>query len=74
VSLDGVPEETGRRRAMEDVVLDAVEGTIDSIPPQRRRDPEVVREAVRRSVRSAVDEHWGKKPIAKVHVSVVDVR
>jgi ribonuclease J len=74
VSLDGVPEETGRGRAMEDIVLDAVEGTIDSIPPQRRRDPEVVREAVRRAVRSAVDDHWGKKPIAKVHVSVVDVR
>jgi ribonuclease J len=73
VSLDGVPEEPGRGRYMEDVVLDAVEGPIDSIPPQRRRDPEVVREAVRRAVRSAVHDHWGKKPIAKVHISVVDV-
>jgi ribonuclease J len=74
VVIDGVPAETAGGRPMLDVVFDAVDGTIDSIPPQRRRDPEVVREAVRRAVRSAIDEHWGKKPIAKVLVSVVDVK
>jgi ribonuclease J len=74
VALDGIPAETAKGQAMLDVVLDAIEGTIDSIPPARRRDPELVREAVRRSTRAAVDQHWGKKPIAKVLVSVVDVR
>jgi ribonuclease J len=34
----------------------------------------MVREAVRRAVRAAVDEQWGKKPIAKIMVSVVDGR
>lgn len=66
VAIDGVPTHGARGDLMEDLVLDAVEGTIDSIPPKRRRDPEVLREAVRRSVRSAVDNAWGKKPIVKV--------
>ena len=58
--------------SLEDTVLDAVDGTIASIPPARRRDPEVVREAVRRAVRAAVDQVWGKKPIVKVFVAVID--
>jgi ribonuclease J len=74
VALDGVPWETERGQPMREVVLDAVDGTIDSIPPARRRDAELVREAVRRAVRAAVDQQWGKKPIAKVLVSVVDTR
>jgi ribonuclease J len=72
--LDGVPYETEDGGAMEDVVLDAVEGTLKSIPPQRRRNPDLVEEAVRRAVRSAVDQAWGKKPIVKVMVIVADGR
>ncbi len=74
VVLDGVPEETARGEDMYDVVLDAVEGTIQSIPPARRRDPELVREAVRRSVRSAIANEWGKRPVTKVLVSRVNVK
>ena len=74
VVLDGIPSQTAGGRAMADVVLDAVDGAIDSMPAPRRRDAEVVRDAVRRAVRAAVDGHWGKKPIAKVMVSVVDAR
>ena len=66
VACDGVPSHNARGEAMEDLVLDAVDGTIDSIPPKRRKDPDLLREAVRRSVRSAVDNAWGKKPIVKV--------
>jgi ribonuclease J len=66
VDLDGIPEETAEGRAMEDVVLSAVDGTIDSMPAARRRDEERVRDAVRRAVRAAVDQVWGKKPIVKV--------
>ena len=71
VMLDGVPAEDAKGGSMEDIVLDAIDGTLDSLPRERRRDPELVREAVRRSVRSAVDQAWGKKPIAKVLVTVV---
>lgn len=74
VVLDGIPAETVDGRAMSDLVSNAVDGTIASIPPTRRRDPEMVREAVRRAVRAAIDEQWGKKPIAKIMVSVVDGR
>ena len=37
-----------------------------AFPATRRRDGELVREAVRRAVRSAVEHAWGKRPIAKV--------
>ena len=69
--IDGVPFETKEGDSMEDVVLDAVDGTIESIPSARRKDVELVRDAVRRAVRSAVDQEWGKRPIVKVMVSKV---
>ena len=47
MALDGIPEEDAEGDLMEDIVLDAVDGTIDSIPARRRRDPELLREAVR---------------------------
>lgn len=65
IVLDGVPAEADGR-SMLDIVHGAVDGTIDSIPLPRRKDGEMVREAVRRSVRSAVENAWGKRPIAKV--------
>jgi ribonuclease J len=52
--------------------MSAVEGTLKSIPAARRRDLELVHEAVRRAVRSAVADAWGKKPIAKVLLTVIE--
>jgi ribonuclease J len=69
VAIDGVPWETADGEEMEDVILDAFEGTLKSIPPARRRDIEMVREAIRRSVRNSVDQVWGKKPIVKVLIT-----
>ena len=66
VALDGVPVADADGRAMIDIVREAVEGAVVSIPRERRRDGELVREAVRRAVRSAVERVWGKRPIAKV--------
>jgi ribonuclease J len=66
IALDGVPAVDAEGRPMTDVVREAVEGTIASIPKDRRRDGELVREAVRRAVRAAVEDVWGKRPIAKV--------
>ena len=70
--IDGIPAADGNGDSMVDVVLDAVDGTLASIPQQHRRNPENVAEAVRRAVRAAVNEAWGKKPICKVLVNVVD--
>jgi ribonuclease J len=66
IVLDGVPATDGEGTPMRELVRDAVEGTIASIPRDRRRDGDLVREAVRRAVRSAVEDAWGKRPIAKV--------
>ncbi|MGE0766153.1 MAG: ribonuclease J [Hyphomicrobiaceae bacterium] len=71
IALDGIPYEDMAGNSLDDIVFDAVEGTLKSIPPARRRDPEMLREAMRRSIRAAVDQVWGKKPIAKVFVAIV---
>jgi len=71
-ALDGVPAETADGEDMLDVVLDAIDGTWRSIPGPGRKSPEVVSEAIRRAVRAAVAQVWGKKPICKVLVNVVD--
>lgn len=74
LSLDGIPAETADGVPMEEVAYTAVDGTMRSLPAGKRRDIELVRDAVRRSVRAAIDLTWGKKPVAKVLISVVDDR
>ena len=72
IAIDGVPAEDDEGEPMDEIVLMAVEGTLRSIPRERRRDIEMVAEAVRRGVRSAVANAWGKKPIVKVLLSVIE--
>ena len=72
--LPGVPEQTADGEAMLDVVLDAVDGTLRSLPHPGRKSAESVAESVRRAVRAAVNEAWGKKPICKVLVNVIDTK
>ena len=69
VMLDGVPLADADGAPMTDVVRTAIEGTLASIPRDRQRDVEMVREAVRRAVRAAVDQAWGKRPVVKVLVT-----
>jgi ribonuclease J len=71
VALDGVPAADASGRSMQDIVLDALDGTLRSIPPNRRKDAGMVREALRRAVRSAVEDAWGKRPIAKIMLTQV---
>ncbi len=72
--LDGIPVEDADGESMDDIVLDAIEGTWKSIPAVRRRDAGMVQEAVRRAVRSAIANAWGKKPVTKVMLTVVEER
>jgi len=74
VVLEGVPLADEDGESMKEVVLDAVDGTLRSIPNKRRSDIELVRDAVQRAVRSAVNEAWGKKPVVKVLLTVVEAR
>ncbi|MFK0683122.1 ribonuclease J [Ochrobactrum sp. BD67] len=65
----GVPEENAVGDLMEDILLDAAIEAIDSIPRVRRKDIELVRESVRRAVRAAANDAWGKKPVVTVFVN-----
>jgi ribonuclease J len=56
---------------MDELAYNAVVETLDSMPKPRRRDPDAVEEAVRRSVRAAIAQHWRKKPNVTVHVLIV---
>jgi len=71
VDLIGIPERDRDGGLMHEAVYDAVIETFDSLPRGRRRDPDTVAEAVRRAVRAAVAERWGKKPMCHVHVLTV---
>jgi ribonuclease J len=68
VDLVGIPEKTAAGEEIDDIVFDAVVSTVESLPRARRRDPDAMAESVRRAVRAAVNEQWGKKPICLVHV------
>jgi ribonuclease J len=59
---------------MREVVFDAIDGTLRSIPQKRRGVLAMVQEAVQKGVRSAIKEAWGKKPVVKVLLSVVEAR
>ncbi len=55
VALDGVPAaDPQTAKPMLELVLDAIHGTAQKHPPQRRRDADMVSEAVRRAAR----EQW----------------
>ncbi len=60
-------DETGED--LEELMLDAAEGAVNSIPRARRKDLDLVAEAVRRAVRNAANDAWGKKPIVTVFVT-----
>ncbi|MBP1844407.1 ribonuclease J [Rhizobium petrolearium] len=65
----GLPEFDDEGEAMEDTLYDAVLGAVESIPRGRRKDLDMLREAVRRAVRAAANEAWGKKPVVTVFVT-----
>jgi len=68
LDLIGIPERDRDGGSMYEAVRDAVIETFESLPRGRRRDPDSVAEALRRAVRAAVAERWGKKPMCYVHV------
>ena len=69
VVLVGLPERDDEGEDMEEVLIDAAAGAVESIPRGRRKDPNVVREAVRRAVRAEAQDAWGKKPVVTVFVA-----
>ena len=67
----GLPQFDDEGEDMGDTLYDAVLGAVESIPRARRKDLEMVREAVRRAVRSTANEIWGKKPVVTVFLTKI---
>ena len=68
VDLIGIPEKNAEGEQLDDIVFDTVVSTVEGLPRARKRDPDALAESVRRAVRAAVNEEWGKKPLCFVHV------
>jgi ribonuclease J len=71
VDLVGIPEKNSAGELIDDIVFDVVVSTAEGLPRAKRRDPDALAESVRRAVRAAVNEQWGKKPLCYVHVLTV---
>ena len=65
VSAHGLPLFDEEGDDMIDVLYDATLGAVESIPRPRRKDLDTVREAVRRAVRAAVNEVWGRSRLSR---------
>ncbi|WP_317993241.1 ribonuclease J [Bartonella gliris] len=66
LTTSGLPETNGKGESLKDILLDVVENTLYNIPRVKRKNDELIREAIRRAVRAAVNEVWRKKPICTV--------
>jgi ribonuclease J len=71
LAVAGLPQRSRDKRLFEDIVEEAIFATLDHLPKARRRDPDLVENAVERAVRAAVGNAWGKKPVCHVQVIVV---
>jgi ribonuclease J len=71
VELIGIPETDADGEKFDAIAYDAALDTVERMPKPRRRDPEAIAEAVRRAVRAAIAQRWGKKPICVVQAIVV---
>jgi ribonuclease J len=71
VALIGLPANDREGTPLESLARDAAIGALESIPKPRRKDPAVVTEAVRKAVRAAINQAWGKKPVCSVLLTVL---
>ena len=71
IDLTGIPETNRAGKSIAQLVYDAVSEGFEAMPRAKRRDPEAVEEAMRRTVRAVVAQNWGKKTTCHVHVLTV---
>jgi len=71
IAMIGLPRANSSGEEFDDLLYEAANGALRSIPKKRRRDDDTVREAVRSAVRSAARNNWGKKPVTTVFVARV---
>jgi ribonuclease J len=68
LAIEGLPNVEDDDESVPDLVRRIVTGTLKSIPPKRRADPDLVSNALQRSIRGEVNAYWGKKPNVTVFV------
>jgi ribonuclease J len=66
IVTDGTPFTDGEGVLFDEIIYEAVETAINSIPRARRRQDDAIREPVRNAVRRTAEEIWGKKPVCHV--------
>jgi ribonuclease J len=71
VILTGIPATDTHGTPLETIAREAAIGTVESIPRPRRKDKSLVSEAVRRGVRAAINQAWGKKPVCSVLLTML---
>jgi ribonuclease J len=69
--MAGMPDTDNRDIPLAEIAREAAIGTVQSIPRPRRRDPAMIAEAVRRGVRAAMNQAWGKKPMCSILLTVL---
>ena len=71
VTLVGIPTMTQDGEKFAAIAEAAVDEALDALRKGKRRDATAVRDSVSRTVRSAVEGIWGKRPATVVHVTHV---
>ena len=67
ISMIGLVEEAAATTAAP-FFRDAVERAVDALPAAARRDDDLVRDAVRRNLRRAINERFGKRPLTEIQL------
>ena len=71
IALIGLPEVTNDGAYFDDVLYKAAMSALSGIPKKRRKDDDLIRDAVSRALRGEARNLWGKKPVTTVFVARV---
>ena len=67
ISLIGLVEAPAAAAA-EPLLRNSIQRAVDELPPRARRDDDVVRDAVRRTLRRVINDRFGKRPLIETHL------
>jgi len=71
IAMQGLPEVTNDGVSFDDELYKAAMSALSGIPKKRRKDDNLIRDAVSRAVRGETRNLWGKKPMTTVFVARV---
>ncbi|MFM7084235.1 MAG: MBL fold metallo-hydrolase, partial [Hyphomicrobium sp.] len=71
IEIDGIPSEDEKGEHMIKIIYKALQGTLKSLPKNQKKETRFLEEVLKKSIRSAVCDVWGKKPICKILITVI---